>query len=225
MSQSTKLTLEDIHAVFADEIERLGGQVADFFQDGSWLILRAILPEIREVGPHDRIQAGVALKASAPEIVVSPYIFRVICTNGAILAHILGHQPVSQSDWLTTVGFETSLRTVIQRCCAADIFAGATEQMRIARQSEADLAMTLIPHLSKMPPERARRFLADILNKWSIEKDRSQFGLMNTITALARATADPHERWALEELGGRVGVPRLTALHAALTKDTVLAAV
>src|SRR5258708_14697026 len=115
MLLDTGLPIEDIKSIFTEEIEAVAGKLLDSFQDDSRLILRSVLPEIREVGPQDGVQAGVALKAVMPDIVVYPYVFRRICTNGAILAHVLDSEPVQQSDGLTAFEVENSLRTAIRR--------------------------------------------------------------------------------------------------------------
>src|SRR5215475_12353880 len=125
MLPNTGLPLEDIKAIFAEEIEALAGKLLDAYQDESRLFLRAVLPEVREVGPQDGVQAGVALKAVAPDVLVSPYVFRQICTNGAILAHVLDTEPVQQSEGLTSYEVETAIRFAIQRACTPDIFTGA----------------------------------------------------------------------------------------------------
>jgi len=210
MLPNTGLHIEDIKAVFIEEIEDVAGKLLDTFQDESRLFLRAVLPEVREVGPEDGVQAGIALKAIAPDIIVSPYVFRRICSNGAILAHVLDTQPVQQSEGLTTVEIEIALRAAIQRACTPDIFSDAVEQMRLAGRQEADLALSLMPRLSTLPRELTAHVADVVFNGWMRQADRTRFGLMNAITALARDTANPEHRWALEALGAQIGIPTLS---------------
>src|SRR6266581_1184536 len=89
MSFDQRLTTAQIQAVFAEEIRDAGGTVSDTFDDGARLFTRSILPRGREVRPKDRVQGGVALKATEQEIWVHPYIFRLVCRNGAIMAHAI----------------------------------------------------------------------------------------------------------------------------------------
>jgi hypothetical protein len=49
------------------------------------------------------------------------------------------------------------------------------------------------------------RFLNEILEQFSAGGDPTRFGLMNAVTAVARDTRDPDDRWRLEEFGGAVG--------------------
>ena len=48
--------------------------------------------------------------------------------------------------------------------------------------------------------------LPQILNLFFAARDRSQFGLANVITAVARDVQDPELKWDLEELGGGIAV-------------------
>jgi hypothetical protein len=215
MYQNTGLPLDSIKAIFTEEVESLAGRVSNAFQDESRLFLRAILPDLREVAAQDQVQAGVALRAMDADVVVCPYVFRLVCTNGAIVAHAVDIQPIQQSAGQTDIEIETSLRTTIMHCCAPEIFTGAVDQMRLALHSEFDLALNLMPHLSRLPAEVASRVMTDALNRWTKSGDRSRFGLMNAVTALARDTADPEVRWTLETLGGRIGIPTASRIHPA----------
>lgn len=207
MVQDIGLSIEGIKAVFTQEIKGIGGIVSDTFQDKSRLFLRALLPKIGEVGPQDRVQAGVALKVIASDIVVCPYVFRLVCANGAILAHFLDTQQVARSDGLSVFESETSLRAAILRSSAADIFTEAVEQLRLAGQVETHLTLSYMSHLGDLSRELERRVIDEVLKKGLKRTNRSRFGLMNTITALARDMTDPEARWTLEALGGKIGIP------------------
>ena len=49
--------------------------------------------------------------------------------------------------------------------------------------------------------------MARIMDQFFGGGDRSRFGLMNAVTAVARDEADPEVRWGLEELGGGIACP------------------
>jgi hypothetical protein len=208
------LSLATIKTLFIEEIELLGGTVSDTFEDESRLFIRSILPKMREVGPEDQVKAGVALRASGPDISVSPYIFRVICSNGAIMAHVLDTQHIVQPEMMIVSEIETALRSTIQMCGSEDLFVAAAEQMQAARDMQPDLALSMMPHLSRLSRTQIERVMDVVFNQWAKSNDRSRFGLMNAITALARDTADPEARWRLEELGARIGIPALSPVHA-----------
>ena len=72
---------EEIRVTCVDEITSLNGIVTDTFDDGRHLFVRAVLAADAEVRPGDRIKAGIAVRATASEILVHPYTFRKVCSN------------------------------------------------------------------------------------------------------------------------------------------------
>src|SRR5438067_1615114 len=94
MQGDPSLTTEEILAAFTDEIASHRGRVTDTFDDGRRLFARSVVPLIEAVRPGDQLQGGVALKATDDEVCVYPYIFRLICRNGAIMAHTIAERPV-----------------------------------------------------------------------------------------------------------------------------------
>src|SRR5262249_37430897 len=51
--------------------------------------------------------------------------------------------------------------------------------------------------------------LAQIMDEYFREGDRSQFGLANAVTAVARETRDPELRWNLGGFGGGIAIASL----------------
>src|SRR5207249_8590082 len=96
------------------------------------------------------------------------------------------------------------LREAVRACCAAEAFATAAGQMRSAQEQQADLALNLLPALSRLAPGTASRLFGEIIGRFFGEADQTRFGLMNAVTAAARDTRDPELRWGLEELGGGI---------------------
>ncbi len=78
------LTTREIKEIFADEIETASGRMSDVFDDGARIFLRAVLAGEKQVQPRDRVQGGVAVCATSEDIWVHPYVFRQVCSNGAI---------------------------------------------------------------------------------------------------------------------------------------------
>lgn len=99
------------------------------------------------------------------------------------------------------------LRDAVRACSEAEAFSTATYQMRSATEREADLALHLVPLLSRLPKHRAAAIVSKIVDRFTVKRDRSLFGLMNAVTSVARDTRDPEVRWRLEELGG--GIPSM----------------
>jgi hypothetical protein len=223
MSPNELLSLEDIKAVFTEEIEAAGGTVSDVFEGKAQLFARSILPRVGEVTTQDQIKPGVALRAVDQEVSVYPYIFRLVCTNGAILAHALDAQQIWLADIPTTVEMEISLRSMVRACCSDGWFVDATQQLGRAQQTPVDALLGLMPHLSRMPRPAARRFMDSIMREWTKNADHSRYGLMNAVTATARDTVEAELRWQLEAIGGQIGIAepvRLARLHSAeLTEE------
>jgi hypothetical protein len=204
-------TTAALAALFAEEIAAAGGTVSDTYNDGVRLFTRSVLPRVREVRPADQVQGGVALRASDREAWVHPYLFRLVCRNGAIMAHAVQTRHIAGDDFATPEEAVGAVRDAVRACCAPEAFTAAAEAMRSAREVEADLALSLLPHLSRLPGGAGSPVLGAILERFFHEADRSRFGLMNAVTSVARDTPDPEVRWRLEELGGGIPAGRTPA--------------
>jgi hypothetical protein len=198
-------TTAAIQALFAEEITAAGGTVSDTFNDGVRLFTRSVLPQVREVRPADQVQGGVALRANEREVWVHPYVFRLVCRNGAIVAHALQTRHITGEEGATTEEVVAEVRAAVQACAAVEAFTTSAEEMRSAREVEADTALNLLPLLSRLPAGTRTHLLRTIMERFFHESDHSRFGLMNAVTSVARDTPDPEVRWRLEELGG--GIP------------------
>jgi hypothetical protein len=209
MSWNDSLTTAHILAVFTEEIAAHEGVVTDTFDDGVRLFTRSVLPRVEEVRPRDQLQGGVALRACGGEVWLHPYVFRLVCRNGAIMARAMQTRQLTDLGLYEAEQATEMLREAIRACCAEEAFTTATQEIRSARDTEADLGLNLLPLLSRTSRREASRLLAAIMDLFVGEGDRSRFGLMNAVTAVARDTHDPELRWGLEELGGEIaaGVP------------------
>jgi hypothetical protein len=202
---SNALTTACVLEAFSHEIAEHGGTVSDTFNDGERLFVRSVLPHADDVGPNDRIKGGVALKACGGELWVHPYVFRLVCRNGAIMAQAIASRHVmAVFDWDDDQAV-ADVREAVRACCAPEVFATSSRQIRSAREIEADHALNLLPMLTQMRGSVGTRVVQQIMQRFFAEGDRTRFGLMNAVTSVARDTADPQARWDLEELGG--GIP------------------
>jgi hypothetical protein len=202
------LTTREIGAIFAEEIATTGGEVSDRFDDGTRLFLRAVLPEQREVRPGDRLRGGVALRATQEQIWVHPYVFRQVCSNGAIRAHATQSLCLDRSGFAPGAGEDLvgQLRQVVRDCCSEDAFACGAEELRSATGSGIDSALTMMPLLARLRgTDAGTEILTAIMDRFFAGPDQSRFGLVNAVTSVARDTRDPQVRWQLEEFGG--GIP------------------
>jgi hypothetical protein len=206
MSFQGGLSTAEIATIFAEEVAAQGGRVTDTFDDGARLFLRAVLPAEENVKQRDRVQGGVALRATEEDVWVHPYVFRQVCSNGAIIARATQTRHIERSDFSAESETELAgaVREAIGECCSPDAFRNAADAMRSSVHSQVDTALTMIPMLSRLPGALRSRLLESILNQFMRGSDHSRFALMNVVTAAARDTTDPEARWRLEEIGGAI---------------------
>ena len=134
MSFQGRLLTSEIATIFAEEIAAQGGTVTDTFDDGARLFQRAVLPDEREVQHRDRVQGGVALRATDDDVWIHPYVFRKVCSNGAIIARAIQTRHIERSEFVSYDDAEVELagavREAIRDCCAPEAFENATEAIR-----------------------------------------------------------------------------------------------
>lgn len=199
------LTIADIKTLFAEEITAVGGTVSDTFEDAVRLFTRSILPPLMEVRKADQVQGGVALRADESSVCVHPYVFRLVCSNGAIIAHALQTRQIETDEFVTSEEAVSAIRDAIQDCSSAEAFTSAAEEIRAAGQSEVDAVLNLLPLVTRLPSQAGAEILTNIMARFLEDRrDRSRFALMNAVTSVARDTSDPELRWRLEELGGSI---------------------
>jgi hypothetical protein len=208
MSLNSFLTPGDINTLFAKEITAAGGTVTETILVANKLFLRSTLPAVREVRAGDKLQAGVALRATDREVRVHPYVFRQVCGNGAIVAHALQSRHVHAEDFANEEEAGAALCEAVRVCCEDEAFTEASGDMASARDKVADVTLNILPVLSRLRPELGTQIFSMIVERFFDGEDASRYGLMNAVTSVARDTADPDVRWDLEELGGGIPVGR-----------------
>jgi hypothetical protein len=202
-------TPTQIREVFAEEVAALGGDINGVYQDEHRLYARAVLPQAADVRPGDQLNAGIAVRVAGPEILVHPYTFRQVCTNGAIAAHALQSRRLERvmATEVFAPAYEVAatlngFRLAMRSCAAPEVFATITAEMRSAAEQEADLMISLVPALSGMPQHIVTNLMVQISRQFGTDNDRTGFGMLNAVTAVARRLEDPETRWRLEALGG-----------------------
>ena len=202
----------DLYETFVDEITAIGGVVPDVYDDGERLFARGVLPVHTDVRPGDAVRGGVAVRATGSELLVHPYTFRQVCSNGAIAAHALETRRLERvpgSDVIAPDYEEsvvlTDFRLAVQACASTEAFERTTAEMRSAASIQADTTINLMSALVQAGGFAVQQFVPLIFQSFEAGQDRSVFGFMNAVTAVARTVRDPEARWRLEELGG--GIP------------------
>lgn len=201
--------IDEIRDVFREEISALGGNVTEEVADGGRLFARAVFAREAEILPRDSVAAGVAIRALDTEILIHPYTFRKVCTNGAIAAHVVGSARLERIEtsapFLPSFEAAETLRHVrdsVRAGADPEVFARISRELRSLTEIEADAALQLLPAFARFPSQMVAQYLPLIFQRYASSGDRTAFGLMNAVTSLARDAEDPETRWKLEELGG-----------------------
>ena len=198
----------EILDAFEHEVRELGGTLRDVYAEGDLLFARAILPDEMDVRPGDRVHGGVAVRTHDTEILVHPYTYRVVCTNGAISASSSGSRVVQRVELAAPTvvidGVLDDLREAIHTSGNPPALQQTVSAMRSAADREADILFQLMTALPHMPPGVRASVLRTIVRRFEAEGDRSTLGLVNAVTSVARDTIDPELRWRLEEVGGNM---------------------
>jgi hypothetical protein len=200
------LTTARILDAFTDEVADHGGRVTDTFDDGRRLFTRSVLALADDVRPGDAVRGGVALKAVGGEVWLYPYIFRLVCRNGAIAAQAIETRHLENLSVLDPEDALQSIRAGVGACCAEEVFADIVGRMRTACNTEADMLLSVMPLLARFSGPGSASLVEQIMNQFFREGDQSRFGLANAVTAVARETRDPDLRWDLEEFGGGIAI-------------------
>jgi hypothetical protein len=199
---TTGAVLDEFTAAVGDR----GGTVSGVFDDGTRLLARSVLPATDTVRRTDAFQGGVAIRATENDVWLYPFLFRQVCTNGAVIAHTLDARHIPDLHDLDPDEAAELVREGVTACCAPEVFHTNMNHVRTAAEQQADLALMLMPMLGRFPEAANAHVLQQIMRTFFDDRDQTRFGLMNAVTATAREASDPAVRWRLEEMGGELAV-------------------
>lgn len=199
----------DLRAIFVEEVRARGGSVVNVYEAQERLFIRATLTGIEgEVRKGDRLRGGVALRTRDRDVLIHPYSYRQVCSNGIIHVQAIGTGRVERIDpglpAEETVGIVEEVRAAIASACRPEGFLERLGTMQTALEREADEIFLLLPFLLRARDPHVLPFLEMIERRFRSDGDRTLYDLSNAITSVARDTQDPEARWRLEELGGSV---------------------
>lgn len=201
-------SIRDITSVFHEEIEHASGKLKDCFGDDSRLFMRSVLPTEYQVKPRDPVQGGVALMVAGPEILIHPYVFRKVCSNGAIMARVIQTQCIDRVEFGEPASVVADLKIqigeAVRQCATPDVFLKSVKRARSSTEIRADQTMNMLSLLAGAVGRHVARYLPLVMREFRRGRDDSAFGLANSVTAVAREEPDPERRWRLEELGGSI---------------------
>jgi hypothetical protein len=205
MCDFERFLTQEILEVFTEKISAREGKVTETFHQPSLLLVRAVFPQGEEIRVGDKVQGGVALRATDTAAWVYPYVFRLVCKNGAIMAHATEGREIPNLDSVPAFEAVSLVSEAVESCCESNAFATAAEKMRTAAQQPVDAILNMMPFLaqvSSLAPEFARQ----IVERFFKGSDQTRYGFMNAVTSVARDTREHMTRWRLEELGGQIAV-------------------
>ena len=201
------LTAARVLEVFADQVTERGGRVSETaIVDERRMWARSILPDVDEVRSGDFVHGGVAIRMLDDQVSVFPYVFRQVCQNGAILSKTLESRTLEDLDLVSTDGALETIRECVAGCAAREVFAHHVGRMTATARTDADMAVAMLAFASSHSLNNDPQLLRAIMQQFFQEGDRSQFGLANAVTAVARELRDPERKWELEELGGGLAI-------------------
>ncbi|MHC4954663.1 MAG: hypothetical protein ACYTGZ_12325 [Planctomycetota bacterium] len=185
--------VKSIFELFREEVADLGGRVTEHVLGERRLFARSVLPMQVNVVARDSVNPGVALRCSNEEIEVRPFVFRKICSNGAIRAQ-------SADGALLHSGCDPlDIRLAIRAAASEESFVAFVGGMRSSIGRTPDFEHLLMG-LRGTDPE----LLLDLLEGLRHGRMPDLYQLANAITARARDTADPEVKWRREALGAAV---------------------
>lgn len=207
MDDGAELDLDQIWSAFALKLTELGGELGRSTAHSGRLYAYGVLPQFLEVAGEELHEGGVALRASADEIWIHPYIVRQARVNGAIVAQLLQANPILPSEDAASDSFKRQIAEAVGLCSSEATFRAGIERIELARDQAGfgpTHVMDLFVHLND---RLASRVLRRILRRFASERDYSAYSLMNAVTSTARDSDDPELRWQLETIGGEIASP------------------
>lgn len=194
--------LPQIEDAFSQAVDQSGGSVTDRFEDDGLLILRAVTQKCENIQTGDQLNAGVALMCDGPKIDIHPYIFRQVCRNGAIMPQVIGSESLTrETSEFESVFVLNDVRSVVEQSMSHRVFEQHIDNMKQAMvgPSRVETVLQLLS-MSRADHQILRKVVRSFLGR----HDRSGYGVMNAVTAVARETTEPRTKWELEKLGGMI---------------------
>ena len=216
MNVSYAPSCDQINNLFQEVALSRGGILQNQYITENILIARAHSLEglADEVTPGDRMDGGIAIRVSGPQISVHSFTMREVCDNGAIAATThLNKRMLRVNDEEFNAGSKlmclSELREMLIVCSSREAFSQNIRQMRKMSNTQIDTAINISSLLQDVLKDFGDELIESVLKEFFSQEDMSLYGVMNAITAVARETKDPQEKWDLEELGGGIGAKLL----------------
>lgn len=197
------LTPHGIAELFAAEIAARKGRIVDSFHDERRLFARSLLHEKVEVRKRDDLEGGVAICLLEGVVSVRPYVFRLVCANGAVMAM---SDEACEIDLGTgnAERHEADIREAIAACASHRAFLSAADGIRKTVGMRHNPGLQVIQLLQRHWLFDDPKVLLDVVQRFMSEQGDDGFAVMNALTSRGRDEQDPEQRWRWEEAGGSV---------------------
>ncbi|MBT3467685.1 MAG: hypothetical protein HOL08_11045 [Opitutae bacterium] len=225
------IDVDRIRAIFTEEISGRSGNVMDEAEHQGRIFMRGVIPRTGDVRPDDKVQAGVALKATPTSISLYPYVFRHVCHNGLIFAHSTESRKLfveadsifievdgNLEGVISGTGIEKPLREAVEDCCTAEAFKASTHKFRqclmmspLRLHQGNPLTRILYGSVNKLGTyhKLAKAYLSPIMEEYLAHNDEpGMFRMVNAVTAVAREVRNPALKWNLECMAGEMAMLR-----------------
>lgn len=198
-------TLNAAVEAFAGAIESAHGVMKNRTVNPRGAYCRALLPMKEEVRPRDVLHQGAALRMHPRQIEVVPFVFRQVCSNGAIWSHnadAFSLQITAGTTEGQVVKFVESSTAFAARAetfqsCLAEIRAGITRRIDIG----SVVTSLFRSRGSEMDDTALMLVFAEMVNQPAAS---TRYDAMNIVTAGARTVPDPELKWRMESLATRL---------------------
>ena len=211
----------DLVFLALDEFAKAGAEVHKLNLTESHLFVKAVTPRLEGgVRPGDIVQGGLVLRNSevgASRFAVEPFVLRLRCTNGLIVSegysrvHLGRRKEEGEFNWSSeTIYLENQAIWSAVRDVIRNTFDPASFESMIARlKSNAETPVSapvqavdnVVMHIGLTESIKGM-----LLKNFLEDKDYTQWGLTNALTATARQLPEPEDQVELETKASNIAL-------------------
>jgi hypothetical protein len=203
----------DLVFLALDEFAKAGADVHKLNLTESHLFVKAVTPKLQgEIRPGDIVQGGLIIKNSeigASRFAVEPFVLRLKCTNGLVISqgysrvHLGKRKEEGEFNWSSdTINLEnqaiwSAVRDVIGQTFDPASFAAIVERLKNNAETPVKEPVHAVSNVvTAIGLTEATKEM--LLKNFLEEKDYTQWGMTNALTATARQLPAPDDQVNLE---------------------------
>ncbi|HYN44415.1 MAG TPA: hypothetical protein VER35_00290 [Candidatus Limnocylindrales bacterium] len=203
----------DLVFLALDEFAKAGAEVHKVNLTESHLFVKAVTPKLQEeIRPGDIVQGGLIIKNSeigASRFAVEPFVLRLKCTNGLVISqgysrvHLGKRKEEGEFTWSSdTINLEnqaiwSAVRDVIGQTFDPASFVAIVERLKNNAETPVKEPVQAVSNVvTAIGLTEATKEM--LLKNFLEEKDYTQWGMTNALTATARQLPEPDDQVNLE---------------------------